>query len=248
MVLRSGAKVGPVGGRDWAAAAAGVMAVVVLVVFVVVAGTRDGYSHVDDTISQLGAHGTPGVWWFFAVNVAGALLIVVFAYGTHRRLPVGLATGAFLGAVAFGALLVGAFPCSGECLPRTSDAHGVAAAFTAFMIVGFLVAAAWGLRRAWRLHRTGPRWLRCVTYACAGANVLLGLALLTRDADAGDVRLARALVLGLGVLVGARRLVGDHQGDAAPRPPSVRPDRPATQASAFPVRLDPFRVRDVLHR
>ncbi len=188
MVLRSGAKVGPAGRWDKAGALAGVAAVVVLVAFVVVAaGTRDGYSHVDDSISQLGAHGTSGVWWFFAVNVAGALLIVLFAYGAHRRLPVGLATGAFLGAVAFGALLVGAFPCSGECLPRTSDAHGVAAAFTAFMIVGFLVAAAVGLR-----HRTAG-WLRYVTFACAGANVVLGLALLTRDAGAGDVGLLERL-------------------------------------------------------
>ena len=75
----------------------------VLLIFVAWAGTRDGYSHIDDTISQLGGRGTPGAWWFTAVNLVGAALIIVFAYGVHRRLAVGLATGAFLGAVALGA-------------------------------------------------------------------------------------------------------------------------------------------------
>ena len=187
MVLRSGAKVGPAGGWDKAGAAAGVGAVAVLLTFVVWAGTREGYSHVDDSISQLGARGTSGRWWFFAVNVAGALLIVVFAYGTHRRLPVGLATGVFLGAVAFGASLVGIFPCSGECLPRTRDAHSAAAVFTAVMIVGFLLAAAWGLRR------NGPRSLRYVTFACAGTNFVLGIAFLVWDAEKGGFGLLERL-------------------------------------------------------
>ena len=243
MVLRSGAKVGPAGGWDKAGAAAGVAAVVILVAFVVVAAvTRDGYSHVVDSMSQLGTRGTSGRWWFAAVNAAGALLIVLFAYGAHRRLPVGLATGAFLGAVAFGAFLVGAFPCSGECLPRTTDAHGVAAAFTAFMIVGFLVAAAVGLR-----HRAAG-WLRYVTFAYRGGERRVGSRIAHERCERERLRLARAPVLGLSVRVGARRLVGDHQGNAAPRPPSVRPDSPATQASAFAVPLDSFRVRDLLHR
>ena len=47
------------------------------------------------------------------------------------------------------------------------------------MIVGFLLAAAWGLRR------NGPRWLRYITFACAGTNVVLGLALLVWDSEKG---------------------------------------------------------------
>jgi len=65
VVLRSGAKVGPAGGWDKAGAAAGVGAVAVLLTFVVWAGTREGYSHVDDSISQLGARGTSGRWWTY---------------------------------------------------------------------------------------------------------------------------------------------------------------------------------------
>jgi Dyp-type peroxidase family len=150
-----------------------VVLVLVLVVFVVVAGTRPGYSHIRDTISYLGAEGRSGRWWFAAVNYAGAALIVVFAYGVQRRLTVGLATAGFLWAVALGAVLVGSFPCTGSCLEQTNDVHGVSAKFTALMIFGFLMAAAISLLRQ-------PKGRFAVTtFVLASVNlvflVLLGL-------------------------------------------------------------------------
>jgi Dyp-type peroxidase family len=167
---------------------AGVAAVLVLTAFVIVAGTRNGYSHVDDTISQLGARGTSGRWWFLAVNLVGAALIIVFAHGAHRRLPVGLATGAFLGAVALGAVLIGAVPCSGECRPDAGDAHSVVASYTAVMIASFLVAAAWAVCRSKR------SWFTTVTLACMVANVALLVALLAAVlTDAGAVGLLERL-------------------------------------------------------
>ena len=73
MVLRSGAKQGRARFWDKAGAFAGFTLPVVLVVFTVWFGSRtDGYSHISDTISRLGAAGAPGDWWFRAVNFLGA--------------------------------------------------------------------------------------------------------------------------------------------------------------------------------
>jgi Dyp-type peroxidase family len=188
VVLRSGAKQGPARGWDIAGAAAGVATVLVLTVFVIVAGTRDGYSHVNDTISQLGASGTSGANWFVIVNWVGAVLIIVFALGAHRRLAVGLATGAFLGGVALGAVLIGLFRCSGKCPADTRDAHGLAASFTAAMITAFLIAAACAL------YHSTVLWFRRVTFACMGLNVAFLIALLLVVAtDSGGVGLFERL-------------------------------------------------------
>src|SRR5215472_13330112 len=115
MVLRSGYKQGPARPWDIAGAVSGVMLVLMLFVFVIVAGTRPGYSHLQDTISALGARGAPGQWWFTAVNIAGAPLILAFGYAVQRRLAVGFATFLLLILVGIGAVLVGSFPCTGTC-------------------------------------------------------------------------------------------------------------------------------------
>jgi Dyp-type peroxidase family len=183
MVLRVGYKQGPARPWDVAAAVSGVALVVLLVVFVAVAGTRPHYSHIRDTISALGAEDAPGRWWFAAVNFAGAALIAVFAYGVQRRLAVGLATVGFLWATGLGALLVGSFPCTEPCRVGTTDAHGDSAIFAAVMILLFMLSAAWALRR----RPTTP--LAVTTFVLAPANfvllVLLALAGHRNWADAG---------------------------------------------------------------
>jgi Dyp-type peroxidase family len=172
MVLRTGATEGPARGVDIVASAAGVAAVIVLVVFVVIAGANTAaYSHVDDAISKLGADGQPYAPWFTVVNVVGAGMIILFAIGVQRRLPVGLLTVVLLMLVAVGAVLIGAFRCSRECKPEELGAHGLVAMFTAVMIVGFLLAAAWAVRRA------PVGWFRVATLVSAGLAFVFGIAL-----------------------------------------------------------------------
>ena len=220
MVLRAGAKRGPARPLDIAGAGAGVGAVLVLVVFVVVAGNRSGYSHVDDTISKLGASGAPGATWFTAINIVGALLIVLFAFGAHRRLPIGLTTGLLLGGVALGALLIGTVRCSGACLATEFDGHGKAARFTAVMIVGSLVAAAWAQRRR-------PKgWFRWVTFVCTIVNAALFVALIVViEADEGRVGLFQrlfwasaylwVLAASVAIILATRRRVDMRKFDSA---------------------------------
>jgi Dyp-type peroxidase family len=142
--------------------------VLMLLAFVVVAGSRNGYSHVQDTISQLGATGAPAEVWFTVVNVVTSALIVVFAYGVQRRLGVGVATFFLLLATGLGAMLVGSLRCSGGCRVGTNDAHGIAADFTALMIVGFMGVAAWSLFR-----RSREGWFRTLTIALAVASLAM---------------------------------------------------------------------------
>ncbi|HMC39007.1 MAG TPA: DUF998 domain-containing protein [Acidimicrobiales bacterium] len=87
MVLRSGYRKGPARPWDVAAALAGVGLVLILLAFVVAAGSRPGYSQMQDTISRLGAIGASGQGWFTAVNLIDALLIAVFAYGVSGSVP-----------------------------------------------------------------------------------------------------------------------------------------------------------------
>ncbi len=167
MVLRAGYKRGPPRPWDIAGAAAGVATVLALSVFVVVAGSRAGYSQIHDTISKLGGVGQPDAGWFTAVNIVSAVFIILFAHGVQRRLPVGLATSLLLGGVAIGGVLVGSFRCTGACSAQTVDAHGLSARFTAVMIVAFMVAAGWALR----CHPKG--WFRNATLLLVGANLAL---------------------------------------------------------------------------
>jgi Dyp-type peroxidase family len=179
MVLRSGYKQGPATGWDVAGAASGVALVLLLIVFVAAAGaTRDGYSQVQDTISKLGATGTPEVW-FTVVNVANFFLILAFAYAVQRRIPLGVWTFCFLVATGIGALFVGGFRCSDGCHIWARDAHTLSADVTALMILGFMWAAAIGALR----HRPPPsRWFRNVSVGLAVIDlafllVLFGIAL-----------------------------------------------------------------------
>jgi deferrochelatase/peroxidase EfeB len=166
MVLRSGYRQGPLGLTDKGGVVAGFGLVAIHLLFIGIAGWRTaGYSQIDDTISRLGARGAPGEWWFTAVNVIGALLLVAFAIAVQRRLTVGLLTFALLIATAIVAIFVGGFHCSGTCRVGTTDAHGVTASLLGFLIVSFMVAAAYALR-----HR--PRgWFRDLTIALAVADV-----------------------------------------------------------------------------
>jgi Dyp-type peroxidase family len=165
MVLRAGYKVGP--GRPWdvAGAGAGAAAVVIFALFVGLAPRPAGYSSYSDPISRLGAFGTPGQWWFTAVNLAEAALITVFAYGVQRRVPVGLVGALLLGAVAPGSLVV-SYPCSDPCRPTGVGVHNVGASYTAVMIVTMMIAVGWGA------YRHARRWIRPATLACSTANVV----------------------------------------------------------------------------
>lgn len=221
MVLRAGYKTGPARPWDVAAAVAGVLLVAILFAFVVAAGTRPHYSHLHDTISALGAYGAPGRWWFSAVNWAGAALIVVFAHGVQRRLAVGLATTGFLSGVAVGAVLVGAFPCRGQCRLGTSDAHGLAADFTAVMIFGFLAAAAWARRR-----RPRRPFSALTLLLAAAAFVLLVLLVVAGARHWGDAGLLERLFWAsayVWVLIASAGIVAATRRRARPAPfdPSV---------------------------
>jgi Dyp-type peroxidase family len=166
MVLRSGYKQGPAKGWDIAGAASGVALVILLVAFVAAAShTVNSYSQINDTISRLGRGDAPARWWFLAVNIANFFLILAFAWGVQRRLPVGVVTFCFLVATGVGALFVGGFACSGKCSIGTNDAHGSFAKLTALMIAAFMVSAAWAVRR-----RPGS-WFRTTTIALAVADI-----------------------------------------------------------------------------
>jgi Dyp-type peroxidase family len=167
MVLRAGYKDGPARPWDQVGAASGGLAVIVLGVFVLAAPRQGGYSSFHDTISQLGAYGSPGRWWFTAVNILEAVLIALFAYGVQRRVAISLLGVLLLAGIAPGSLAVGLFPCSDPCSPRTFSAHTVAASYSAVLILLMMLAVGWG---AWRNAR--GRWVCPATLACSAANLV----------------------------------------------------------------------------
>jgi Dyp-type peroxidase family len=207
---------GPARGWDVAGAASGVAIVVMLVAFVAAAGaTRAGYSQVQDTISRLGASGTPEAWWFTVLNVANFFLILVFAYAVQRRIPLGVWTFGFLAATGIGALFVGGFRCSGQCRAWAHDPHTFAAGFTALMIMGFMLAAAFGAI----FHHPAPRpWFRFVSVGLAAVDLLFLVVLfgitLGHGRDAGlferlfwGAAYLWVLAASLAILLAARRRV-----------------------------------------
>jgi hypothetical membrane protein len=122
MVLRAGYKDGPARPWDRVGAASGGLAVILLGVFVLAAPRPGGYSSYRDTISQLGAYGSPGRWWFTAVNILEAILIALFAYGVQRRVAINLLGVVLLAGIAPGSLAVGLFPARARAAPERSAA------------------------------------------------------------------------------------------------------------------------------
>ena len=143
----------------------GALAPLMMVAFLIVAGLlTPGYSHVADTVSQLGADGRPHPEVMNAGFIAYGLLINGFAYGLYRQLGRGKGAKAIwvsLGISGAGLLLAGIFHVDPKMLgappadsPVTLEG-GLHAGFAQVAFLAFAVAImifAWtvSLDPAWR--------------------------------------------------------------------------------------------------
>jgi Dyp-type peroxidase family len=187
MVVRAGAIRGPLRKTDWAGIVAGCLLPVVLFVFTVWAGAKTpGYSHVRDTISELGTRGAH-LGWFRAVSFVDAGLVLLFVFVAHRRLPVGPSVVSALLLLVSPTALVGVFPCTMEgsgadahC--SSSDAHAVSG-----LLVMLAILAYQGF--AWRTARArGWDWFRTLSGATFGLSVALFVAVVVTNTNQdGDV-------------------------------------------------------------
>lgn len=156
----------------------GVLGAVWLVAMVLIGGASwDGYDHVAQYISELGADGAPYGWhvsWLGFLPIG--LLICAFAYFAWRAAPASvLATLGFAGIFLFSIGYVGSafFPCDFGCRPATPsfsqvmhELIGLAGYLLAPLTLLLLGLAAW----KW----PGGTWLAVLAFLTAAA-ALVGL-------------------------------------------------------------------------
>jgi hypothetical protein len=157
----------------------GVLGAAWLVAMVLIGGASwDGYDHVAQYISELGANGAPFGWqvsWFGFLPTG--VLVCVFALSAYLATPRSiLAALGFVGVFLFAVGYVGAtfFPCDFGCRPDTPsfsqvmhELIGLAGYLLAPITLLLLGFAAW----KW----PGGRWLALLGFAAAiGALVGLG--------------------------------------------------------------------------
>lgn len=166
MELRPGAQRGPARVIDYVGMFFGVLAPLTLAGFVILRGESargmpDGYSHVSDPITDLGASGRfPRD--FIGVNLAVAVFLFLFAFVVYRRLPVGrfVALGFVAGAV--NSVFVGLTAVG------LSAAHGFAVMAALLLTVLLPYGAAQNLPRTERYA-----WLRRASGLATKVGVVL---------------------------------------------------------------------------
>lgn len=146
----------------------GVIAQPVVVVFVIAASlVTPGYSHLSETVSQLGIHGRPHPEVMNTGFIIYGLLINGFAYGLYRRL--GRHTGAkavwlLLGIFGTGILLSGIFQDDPRALSAVTTMEG--ALHPIFAVIAFL-AVVIGVVVFARIVYLNPAWRGFMPFSVA---------------------------------------------------------------------------------
>ena len=129
----------------------GVIAPLILVIFIILAAIMPpGYSHLSETVSQLGAHGRPHPEIMNAGFITFGLLIIGFAYGLYRRFEISRTTKMLwlmLTIYGAGIILSGIFQDSVKSLSSFATVEG--ALHTVFAQTAFfsLVIGMWFFAR-----------------------------------------------------------------------------------------------------
>lgn len=118
----------------------GVCAPVIYACVVLVTGfLRPGYSHVAQSLSELGEAGAP---YALVMNGAGfmilGVLLILFACALHRGIPDGSRAGpAFVVLSGFSLVLVSLFPCDPGCvdITVTGEIHSITATVSAVTMI-----------------------------------------------------------------------------------------------------------------
>jgi hypothetical protein len=132
------------GKRNLAAAACGLLAVLLAVVVPIAAGRLEpGYSHRSQFISELGAQGAANA---AAVSLAGfapigalVLAFLAFAHGTFPGTQIKTAGTLCLGMVGIAYLIAALFPCDAGCPGSGSLSQSVHNTFGFFEYIGAVV-------------------------------------------------------------------------------------------------------------
>lgn len=126
--------------------------IIYAIVLIILGLLRPGYSHITQSMSELGEVGGPNA---FIMNTIGfpllGLLLVAFAFGLHRGISEG--KGSILGpslVVLSGVGLVGSgiFPCDQGCVDVTiiSKIHSISATIAAFAMIFAAFAISYRVR------------------------------------------------------------------------------------------------------
>jgi len=166
----------------------GVVAPPILIVFIIVAAlVTPGYSHVSETISQLGAQGRPHPEVMNAGFIVFGLLVNGFAYSLYRRLQ--NHTGArilwaLLTIYGTAVLLSGIFQDASKVPGAESNLESTLHSVLAMIGFFALVAGMWVFARL--VHRD-PWWRKFTPLSIAIAVLNLGLSLLFLVEGLGSV-------------------------------------------------------------
>ena len=139
-------------------ATAGVVAPLLFVAVVVVAGFLfDGYSHVDDKISELGGVEASDAWLQTANFFVLGALVLWFAWALVRHLGTPWLGAALIGFFGFSSgILNGVFPCDADCAGATTVGllHNLTglAGFLAAITGMILLARRWRTETEWQGH------------------------------------------------------------------------------------------------
>lgn len=176
-----------VDGISRAAALAGVLAPIVTLVGVVAASRGvDGYSHVRDHMSELGARSAPRAEVFETSHWVTAALMLVFLAGVRRRVPWDWKASVLFGVATVATVGIGVVRCSAGCPGPTADAATRDdLVHTAITVVDLLAVVL--LPFAVAHIGLGPGWrrLRRVSWITGGLLLLLGsLVVVTSIVDA----------------------------------------------------------------
>ena len=202
-MAKTGTHTGRAEAVDFAGMVAGVLAPIVLAAYVIAGaayinaqpssrgiGGR-AYSHLSDTMSQLGDRGDRVGVWFTVVNVVIAVLLGLFTLSVHRRVPVGAVAMTLLVLATLATALIGVARCPNSCVappangepdPLSGIIHFGLALITAFAIVALPLAAWQQLPTDGLYRRLKPLSGRLFAgSAAAGSIVVLAMVLAQLD-------------------------------------------------------------------